>query len=57
MWATYLIEVKWGLVSDETCESIFSFFACSPPERIFQKRRVSSAAAETIVWPSGDWAM
>ena len=29
----------------------------SPPERIFQKRNVSSAAAVTTVVPSGDCAM
>ena len=41
----------------ELLAACFSFLEASPPERIFQKRSVSSAAAVTTVCPSGDCAM
>ena len=46
-----------ALLSTESLAILASFFEVSPPDRMFQKRRVSSAAADTIVFPSGDCAM
>ena len=53
-WRTHLIDIE---LSTELEAAAFSFLLVSPPERIFQKRSVSSAAAVAMVVPSGDWAM
>ena len=43
---TYRIDIEFRMESFAAC---FSFFEASPPERIFQNRNVSSAAAVTTV--------
>lgn len=38
-------------------DTALAFFESAPSPNALQKRSVSSAAADTTVWPSGDCAM